>query len=288
MARSVYVNGSYQSYGDALVHAEDRGFQFGDAVYEVIEVRSSQLVDMDRHLKRLDRSLNELSIAPPMSQAAWTAVIRETLRRNRVKEGSVYLQVSRGAGPRNFLFDGVETGPTVVCLARPGKLDKQQQAAEAGLAVVTCEDPRWARCDIKTVMLLPASLAKEQAKARGAQEAWFLDDAGKVLEGGSSNAWIITQQNEVVTRPADKAILRGVTRTTLIDTLEAAGLQFVERAFTLEEAFGAKEAFLTSATNMVMPIVKVDDQMIGDGKPGPVVARLRRLFHTVASSEPIT
>ncbi len=288
MARSVYVNGSYQSYGDALVHAEDRGFQFGDAVYEVIEVRSSQLVDMDRHLKRLDRSLNELSIAPPMSQAAWTAVIRETLRRNRVKEGSVYLQVSRGAGPRNFLFDGVETGPTVVCLARPGKLDKQQQAAEAGLAVVTCEDPRWARCDIKTVMLLPASLAKEQAKARGAQEAWFLDDAGKVLEGGSSNAWIITQQNEVVTRPADKAILRGVTRTTLIDTLEAAGLQFVERAFTLEEAFAAKEAFLTSATNMVMPIVKVDDQMIGDGKPGPVVAQLRRLFHTVASSEPIT
>ncbi len=288
MARSVYVNGSYQSYGDALVHAEDRGFQFGDAVYEVIEVRSSQLVDMDRHLKRLDRSLNELSIAPPMSQAAWTAVIRETLRRNRVKEGSVYLQVSRGAGPRNFLFDGVETGPTVVCLARPGKLDKQQQAAEAGLAVVTCEDPRWARCDIKTVMLLPASLAKEQAKARGAQEAWFLDEAGKVLEGGSSNAWIITQQNEVVTRPADKAILRGVTRTTLIDTLEAAGLQFVERAFTLEEAFAAKEAFLTSATNMVMPIVKVDDQMIGDGKPGPVVAQLRRLFHTVASSEPIT
>ncbi|MEM7751358.1 MAG: aminotransferase class IV, partial [Pseudomonadota bacterium] len=163
-----------------------------------------------------------------------------------------------------------------------------QQAAEAGLAVVTCKDPRWARCDIKTVMLLPASLAKEQAKARGAQEAWFIDDSGNVLEGGSSNAWIVTQQNEVVTRPADKAILRGVTRTTLIDTLEAAGLTFVERAFTLEEAFAANEAFLTSATNMVMPIVKVDDQMIGNGKPGPVVAQLRRLFHTVASSEPIT
>ena len=286
MARSVYINGSYRPYADAVVHAEDRGFQFGDAVYEVIEVKNGRLVDMDRHLARLDRSLSELSIDPPMSRGAWNAVVRETLRRNRVREGSVYLQVSRGAGPRNFMFDGVKTAPTVVCLARPGNLDKQQAAAMKGVAVVTCDDPRWARCDIKTVMLLPASLAKEQAKAKGAQEAWFVDSSGYVLEGGSSNAWIINQQNEVVTRPADSAILRGVTRMTLIDTLDAAGLHFVERAFTLEEALSAKEAFLTSATNMVMPIVRIDDHAIGDGTPGPVVAKLRNLFHTVASSEP--
>ena len=287
MARSVYINGSYRLYGDALVHAEDRGFQFGDAVYEVIEVKAGQIVDLERHLTRLDRSLSELSIASPMSRAAWSAVVRETLRRNRVREGMIYLQVSRGVGPRNFLFDGVATGPTVVCFARSSQLAKQDAAAKTGVAVMTCEDPRWARCDIKTVMLLPASIAKEKAKASGAQEAWFIDPSGKILEGGSSNAWIINQQNEVVTRPIDNAILRGVTRTTLIDAIAAAGLEFVERAFSLEEALSAKEAFLTSATNMVMPVVKIDNQLIGDGVPGPIAAELRRLFHTVASSQPI-
>ncbi len=287
MARSVYINGSYRPYSDAVVHAEDRGFQFGDAVYEVVEVKDGRIVDMERHLIRLDRSLSELSIDSPMSHAAWAAVIRETLRRNRVREGMVYIQVSRGSGPRNFLFSGVETAPTVVCLARSTRLADQDAAAKIGVSVMTCHDPRWERCDIKTVMLLPASLAKEKAKAQGAQEAWFVDQDGQVLEGGSSNAWIVNDSDEVITRPADNAILRGVTRMTLIEAINAAGLTFVERPFSLKEALSAREVFLTSATNMVMPIVKIDDQTVRDGTPGPIVAELRRLFHTVASSQSI-
>ena len=192
MSRVVYVNGRYLPHSDASVHAEDRGFQFGDAVYEVCEVRNGMIIDETRHMQRLERSLNELGIAQPMTAAAWHRVLRETIRRNRVTTGSVYLQVSRGAGPRDFLFSGVRTGPTVVCIARPVSPAKQAAAAEQGIAVITHPDMRWGRCDIKTVMLLPASLAKEKAKESGAQEAWLVDRDGCVTEGGSSNAWIVT------------------------------------------------------------------------------------------------
>ena len=282
MTRTIYVNGRYLPYAAAVVHVEDRGFQFGDAVYEVCEVKAGALVDPSRHMARLARSLDELEIDQPMSAAAWQNVMRETVRRNRVGDGILYLQVSRGAGPRNFLFSGVKTAPTVVCLARAVDPSKQAAAAETGISVITHPEIRWGRCDIKTVMLLPASLAKQKAKQAGAQEAWFIDSDGYVLEGGSSNAWIISSADEVVTRPADHAILRGVTRMTLIDLLAEEGLKLVERPFTRAEALAAREAFITSATNLVMPVTRIDGEPIGDGRPGAMARRLRDQFHSVA------
>ncbi|HUS96606.1 MAG TPA: D-amino-acid transaminase [Hyphomicrobiaceae bacterium] len=287
MSRFVYVNGRYVRYAEAQVHAEDRGFQFGDAVYEVCEIRDGSIIDETRHMQRLERSLGELSIDQPMSARAWHRVMRETARRNNVRDGIVYLQVSRGAGPRNFLFSGVQTAPTAVCIARAVSPKSLIDAGERGIAVITHPDIRWGRCDIKTVMLLPASLAKEKAKKTGAQEAWLTDADGMVTEGGSSNAWIITGDGELITRPTDQAILRGVTRTTLIDLIGREGLQLVERAFSVEEAKLAREAFVTSATNLVMPVVKIDDTLIGDGRPGPIATRLRAGFHTVAEARTI-
>jgi len=287
MTRVIYVNGQYQPYSEAQVHAEDRGFQFGDAVYEVCEVRDGRIIDETRHMQRLDRSLVELGIPAPMSTGAWHRVLRETVRRNRVTNGVIYLQVSRGAGPRDFLFSGVRTPPTVVCLARPTSRAAMEATADRGIKIITQPDIRWGRCDIKTVMLLPASLAKERAKQSGAQEAWFTDPDGNITEGGSSNAWIITDEDELVTRPTDQAILRGVTRTTLLDLIAREGLRLVERSFTVEEAKSAREAFVTSATNLVMPVVAIDGTPVGDGKPGGVTKRLRAAFHDVAEARPV-
>ena len=178
MTRTVYVNGRYVPYAHACVHAEDRGFQFADAVYEVCEVKDGHLVDETRHMARLTRSLGELQIPQPMTARAWARVLRETIRRNRVRNGLVYLQVSRGAGPRTFTFPETGTPPTVVCLARGASTTQQDATAETGIAVITTVDPRWVRCDIKTVMLLPAALAKEAAHEQGAKEAWFVDAKG--------------------------------------------------------------------------------------------------------------
>jgi len=282
MTRFVYVNGRYRPYAEALVHAEDRGFQFGDAVYEVCEVRGGCLVDETRHMQRLARSLTELAIPAAMSAGAWSRVMRETIRRNRVRDGLVYLQVSRGARPRDFLFPPDSVQPTVVCLARPVSHARLEAAAAVGIAVKTVPDTRWARCDIKTVMLLPASLAKEAAREEGAKEAWFVDASGHITEGASSNAWIVDRQGRLVTRQVDKAILRGVTRTTLIDLLKREGIEFVERPFSVEEAKSAREAFITSATNFVMPVVKIDGKPIGNGAPGLLALKLRAEFHSAA------
>jgi D-alanine transaminase len=282
MTRIVYVDGRYLPYAQAMVPAEDRGFQFADAVYEVIEVKGSRLVDEAGHMGRLARSLSELSIAQPMLPGAWSRVLRETVRRNRVRDGLVYLQVSRGAGPRNFLFPPAGTEPTVVCLARSVAPHGQETAAETGIGVKTMPDPRWGRCDIKTVMLLPAALAKEAARAEGAKEAWFVDADGFVTEGGSSNAWIVDGAGRLITRPTDNRILRGITRTTLIDVLKKAGIELVERAFTVAEAKAAREAFITSATNIVMPVVRIDGAPIGNGAPGLLSQRLRAEFHASA------
>lgn len=286
MARIVYVNGRYLPWAEAHVHAEDRGFQFGDAVYEVCEVRGGRLVDETRHLDRLWRSLGELRIAPPMARAALSRVLRETIRRNRVTDGSVYLQVSRGARPREFAFsDAQDMAPTLVCLARP--LNKARfEASAQGIIVRSMPDIRWGRCDIKTVMLLPASLAKESAREIGGKEAWLVDEQGFVTEGASSNAWIVDGEGRLVTRRADTDILRGVTRTTLMDLIAREGLTVVERAFTIEEAKGAREAFITSATSVVTPVVRIDDSPIGNGAPGLVASRLRELFHEVAEIAP--
>ena len=287
MTRIVYVNGRYLPYAQAAVHAEDRGFQFADAVYEVCEVKDGRLVDETRHMQRLARSLGEVAIAEPMPRGAWSRVLRETIRRNRVRDGLVYLQVSRGAGPRTFTFPEAGTRPTVVCLARSVSPTEQEAAAGAGIAVTTMPDGRWARCDIKTVMLLPAALAKEAARAEGAKEAWLVDRDGYVTEGASSNAWIVDAQGRLVTRQVDNAILRGVTRTTLTDVLKREAIELVERPFTVAEAKAAREAFITSATNTVMPVVSIDGQPIGNGAPGLLTQRLRSEFHASAEhSEP--
>lgn len=282
MARVVYVNGRYQPYGEAAVHAEDRGFQFGDGVYEVIEVRDTALIDPTRHLERLQRSLGEIRMGMPMSRAALGHVLRETVRRNRVRDGTIYLQVTRGAGPRDFLFPAIPFRQTVVCIARSSPRVIADARAATGIAVKTFPDPRWDRCDIKTVMLLPASLAKEDAKAEGAREAWFVDAEGFVTEGASSNAWIVDATGRLRTRPVDTAILRGVTRTTLFDVIARFGLEVVEQPFTVAEAKAASEAFVTAATNVVTPVIAIDGVRIGDGRPGEISRRLRAAFHDVA------
>jgi D-alanine transaminase len=282
VTRIVYVNGRYLPYAKAAVHVEDRGFQFADSVYEVCEVRDGRLVDEPRHMARLARSLAALQIEAPMSAAALAHVMRETIRRNRVRHGLVYLQVTRGEGPREFNFPGSDAPRTVVCLARPLSAATQKSTVEAGIAVKTLPDIRWRRSEIKTVMLLPAVLAKEAARRDGAREAWFVDDKGCVTEGASSNAWIITHDGTVITRQIDPAILAGVTRATLIDVLKEEKLELQQRPFRIEEALQAREAFITSATNTVTPVVRIDGKVVGDGKPGPISRRLRSKFHQFA------
>lgn len=277
MSRIIYVNGAYLPYGQAKIHAEDRGFQFADAIYEVCEVRDGVLIDEGKHMTRLNRSLRELGIREPMSLGAWRLILREVIKRNRVRQGLVYLQVSRGAGKRNFLYPDEMTPPSVVVLARSTvKAGSPDFLEPHGISVKSVPDIRWGRRDIKTVMLLPAAMAKEEAKAEGAAEAWLVDGEGNVTEGASSNAWIITEAGEVITRHISNDILRGVTRMSLVDAVEALQLKLIERPFTIEEAQNAKEAFVTAATNPVTPVVKVDDVVLGDGKPGPVTMRLRQ------------
>ena len=287
MTRCIYVNGSYQTYGDALVHVEDRGFQFGDGVYEVMEVRDGQLVDATRHLTRLARSLSELRIPSPMTQPAMMRVFAQVIARNRVRDGLVYLQVTRGAAPRDFALPDADHPPTFVALARPLNRAKIEAKATIGIAVKTMPETRWARCDLKTVMLLPSVLAKDAAKAEGASEAWFVDREGFITEGASSNAWIVTADGELVTRPISNDILAGVTRATLKDAAMQAQLKVIERPFTVAEAKSAREAFLTSASNILMPVVRIDATPIGDGKPGPIGAKLRLAFHKAAEFTPM-
>lgn len=288
MPRIIYVNGSYRPYARAFVHAEDRGFQFADSVYEVIEVLGGKLVDATRHLVRLERSLNELGMPAPMSNAALLHVISRTLKLNRVRDGLVYLQVTRGEGPRDFAFPAPDrVPPTLVVVARSQSQAKIAALADTGIAVKTMPDIRWGRSDIKTVMLLPACLAKDAAKREGAKEAWFTDADDNITEGASSNAWIVTQGGVLVTRHLDNRILGGITRATLIDCAKAEGVSIEERAFTRTEALFAREAFVTSASNTVMPVTSIDGQTIGNGAPGLLTQRLRSLFHHSAEfSEP--
>lgn len=282
MTRVVYVNGRYLPYGQAGVHVEDRGFQFADSIYEVCEILGGRLVDAPRHMDRLERSLGELRIAMPMSRRALGQVMREVVRRNRIATGLLYLQVSRGAAPRDFPFPPEGVAPTLVCLARRVDDARRAARAEAGIAVVTLPDIRWGRCDIKTVMLLPAVLAKEAAHAAGAQEAWLVDREGFVTEGASSNAWIVDREGTLVTRPTGNAILPGVTRRTLLDLLSREKIPLVERPFTVAEAEAAREAFITSASGTVMPVVSINGAAIGSGRPGELTRRLRSNFHHVA------
>ena len=278
MSRIAYVNGRYVPFGEASVHVEDRGFQFADAVYEVWSVRGGQLNDAEGHFDRLDRSLGELSIDPPMSRGALKVVLKETIRRNRIRDGLLYLQVTRGVAPRDHAFPKPAVPPSVVVTAHAIDRAAGDRRAEKGAAVITTPETRWARCDIKTVGLLPNVLAKQQARAVGAVEAWFVDDLGLVTEGASSNAWIVDKQGVLRTRDTQANILRGITRKTLLAILAREGVKMEERPFSLAEAKEAKEAFITGAGTLVLPVVSIDGAPVGDGKVGPVAKRLRRLY----------
>jgi D-alanine transaminase len=282
MSRIAYVNGRYVPLREASVNVEDRGYQFADGVYEVCEIRSGRIVDMPRHLARLQRSLGELRIAPPMSFPALETVIHEVVRRNRIGYGIVYLQITRGVARRDHAFPTTPVKPALVVTARSLNLQRNQDNAAKGIAVVTTPENRWARVDIKTVSLLPNVLARQGARDRGAYEAWFVDANGFVTEGASSNAWIVTRDGRVVTRPTDNGILAGITRAVLFNVLEALQLKLEERPFTVDDVGKAAEAFVTSASQIVMPVIKVDDHVVGDGKPGPVARRLREEFHRFA------
>ena len=278
MPRVAYVNGRYVPLAEAGVHIEDRGFQFADGVYEYFAVIDGRLADAPGHLERLWRSLGELRITPPMSEAALRIVLNQTVRQNRVREGSVYVQVTRGAAPRDHAFPPEGTPPSLVITAKPVDFRIGDARAEAGVAVLTQPDIRWGRCDIKTVGLLPNVLAKQAARETGAFEAWFVDDIGLVTEGASTNAWIVDEAGELRTRDTNANILRGVTRLGLMDIAAKAGLPVSQKPFSVEEAKRAKEAFITAASTFVMPVTAIDGVKIGDGRPGPVAKRLRALY----------
>jgi len=282
VSRIAYVNGRYIRLAEARVSVDDRAFTFGDGVYEVCEISGGRLIEEERHLARLSRSLAAVRLAQPIGKAALRLVIREIVRLNRVRDGLVYLQVSRGAAQRDHGFPAADVKPGLVIVAR--SLDPAALAAKAaaGIAVITLPDNRWGRPDIKTLQLLPNVLAKQAAREKGAFEAWFVDAAGFVTEGASTNAWIVTSEGALVTRQADETILHGVTRAALIDIAEELGLRLEERPFTPQEAQGAREAFVSSATTIALPVVSIDAMPVAGGRPGPLVAMLRRAFREQA------
>jgi D-alanine transaminase len=279
MSRIAYVNGRYLPLAQASVNIEDRGYQFSDGVYEVCEVRGARLVDERRHVERLQRSLSELRIAMPMAPESLGVVMREVVRRNRVRWGIVYLQITRGVARRDHGFPPPGTRPAIVVTARNMDFASAEKLAAEGVAVISVPDNRWDRVDIKSVSLLPNVLAKQTAREHGAREAWFVDKQGFVTEGSSSNAWIVTRNGTVITRQVDNAILKGITRTVVLDIIAAQGLKLDVRPFTMDEAKEAREAFITSASQTVMPVVKIDGRPVGNGAPGLIASALRRDFY---------
>ncbi|MBA8880458.1 D-amino-acid transaminase [Phyllobacterium myrsinacearum] len=286
MSRIAYVNGQYIPHANAGVHIEDRGYQFADGVYEVCEVARGNIMDMTRHLDRLGRSLSELRIGWPMNRKALQSVIAEVVRRNRVYNGLVYLQVTRGVAKRDHIFPSADTPPSIVITAK--RTDPVVSAARAskGIKVITVPENRWERVDIKSIGLLPNVMARQQAKEQGAQEAWFIDPDGTVKEGAATNAWIVTMDGILVTRQAETGILRGITRTTIFDVAKKLGLKIEERGFSVEEAKRAREVFMTAATTVVMPIVAIDGESVANGHPGTIALSLREAFFDIAEKTP--
>jgi D-alanine transaminase len=287
MARYAYVNGRYVDHREASVHIEDRGYQLADGVYEVVGVRDGRLIDETLHIDRLDRSLRELRIGWPVSRPVLGFIVRELMRRNRLRDGLVYMQVTRGVARRDHAFPSGPVKPALVVTTQHRK--RADADPGAGVAVKTTPDIRWQRCDIKTVSLLPNVLAKQAARESGAYEAWMVDAEGRVTEGASTNAWIVTPDDELVTRQTDNGILAGITRHTLKSLASSLQLKLVERPFTLAEAKKAREAFITSATSFVTPVVKIDGEPVGDGKVGPTARRLREEYvRFAAAGEAVT
>jgi D-alanine transaminase len=284
MPRHAYVNGTYVPHHAATVHIEDRGFQFADGIYEVIASIDGRLADEDGHLDRLERSLGELRIRMPVPRRTLSHLIRELLRRNRLKNAIVYIQVTRGQAKRDFKFPLPEIQPSLVITARPYVFDNVP-AVQNGIKVVTVPDIRWKRRDIKSVALLPQALAKQAAFEKGAAEAWMVDDSGKVTEGSSSNAWIVTKDGRLITRGATNDILKGVTRSALQTICAELQLKIEERGFTPAEAYDAAEAFISSATTFAHPVIEIDGHKVGEGKPGPVVKRLYDEYRAYADGQ---
>ena len=278
MSRIAYVNGRYLRHDLAHIHVEDRGYQFSDGVYEVAAVCSGRVIDEEPHLNRLERSLRELRMDLPIPRGALRLVTREVLRRNRVRDGIVYMQVTRGAAARDHPFPEEPEG-AVVLTARAVRWP-ESAAADTGIGVISIPDRRWGRCDVKSVSLLPNVLAKQDARERGAYEAWLVDSEGRVTEGSSTNAWIVGDDGRVVTRGLESNILGGITRQRVIGLAREAGLEVIERPFTLAEALAAPEAFLTSTTSFVRAVVGIDGCPVGAGEPGPVTVLLRGLYLT--------
>ena len=287
MARYAYVNGRYVDHREASVHVEDRGYQLADGVYEVVGVRDGKLIDEKLHIDRLGRSLGELRIGWPVARPTLGFIMRELMRRNRLRDGLVYMQVTRGVARRDHAFPTKPVKPALVLTTKNSK--RVEADPGPGIAIKSHPDIRWQRCDIKTVALLPNVLAKQAARESGAYEAWLIDGKGNVTEGASTNAWIVTKAGELVTRATDNAILAGITRQTLKVLAGDLQLKLVERPFTLAEAKDAKEAFITSATSFVTPVVRIDGDVVGDGKVGPTARRLREEYvRFAADGEAVT
>ncbi|MDK4714002.1 D-amino-acid transaminase [Rhizobium sp. CNPSo 4039] len=287
MPRIAYVNGRYVKHRDAMVHIEDRGYQFADGVYEVCEVRHGVIVDMTRHLDRLNRSLGELRIAWPMTRQALILVIRETLRRNHVRNGLFYLQVTRGVARRDHVFPPAGTPSSIVVTAKSTDQSVIAKKNADGIKAITVRDNRWDRVDIKSVGLLPNAMARQQAKEAGAQEAIYIDHNGMVKEGAATNVWIVDHDGNLVTRPAEHGILRGITRTTLMDVAAKLDVTIVERFFSVEEMMKAREVFITAATSICFPVVSIDGETIANGHPGSMSQKIREAFFDVAEKTAI-
>jgi D-alanine transaminase len=281
MSRIVFLNGAFMPYEEARIPIMDRGFLFADGIYEVSAVLGGRLVDSDAHLARLESSLSEIRISNPYSAAEWTRLCEELVRRNGLNEGLVYMQVTRGVAERDFAFPK-DAKPTVMMFTQAKNI-LASPAAETGVAIVTVPDLRWKRRDIKSVALLAQVLAKQAAAEAGVYEAWMVED-GFVTEGSSSTAFIITSDRRIVTRPLSNAILPGITRRAVLELAAENGLSVEERLFSLEEAHAAAEAFLTSASSFVMPIVAIDGRAVANGKPGALTRRLRALYLAMAGA----
>jgi len=278
MSRIAYVNGSYVPQTEASVNIEDRGYQFGDGIYEVVHLFAGRYIDEDLHLDRLERSLREIALPMPMARNALRLVLREVARRNRVTEGLLYMQVTRGVARRDHAFPTKPVAPALVVTVKriapyPSTVDRW------GAAAITLPDLRWARCDIKTVNLLPNCLARQAAREQGAIEAVLFDEAsGMVTEGAATSFWIVDESGTIRTRPLSNSILPGCTRAALMAELREAGIAFEERAFSMDELSRAREAFITSATSFVKPITKIDGKPVGNGEVGPVARQLFDIF----------
>ena len=277
LSRVAYVNGNYLDFKKSLIHIEDRGYQFADGVYEVFNVSESKLMDYDLHLKRLYRSLGELKIKSPIAKNTYIYHIKNIIKKNIITDGLIYLQITRGVAPRDHKFPTKQKS-SIVITGRHLPADEYETKFKKGINVTTHDDIRWGRCDIKTVSLLPNVLAKQDAHIKGASEAWLINKDGYITEGCASNAWILRKDNTLITHPSNNSILTGITRTSFIKGLKKHSIKFKEHKFKMNDIRSAKEAFATSATQHVTPVVKVNKIKIGNGKPGKFASIFRDAY----------